>query len=213
MEFNTLHDIAVASIGIQDASNYRGVSLTFANAIKWLSDDAVKGDRDRQCDEEFRRDLTKMFTYKLMQLTFSREPIEYCDEWIESYRRVKVYLLTFAGFKDQKSFSEHYPRLQVVCDWEYMKNVLDFAKKRGILGDFMQRLQYLNDYAGDRSKGCQLSKDFAPFSFNIVMLDAKGGRWWNGGLIYYGKGDTGVEAPQLSVRIDSDLKEGWNINS
>ena len=37
-------------------------------------------------------------------------------------------------------------------------------------------------------------------------------RWFNGGLIYYGKGDSGVGEPQLSVRI-GDTSEGWSIHT
>lgn len=39
---------------------------------------------------------------------------------------------------------------------------------------------------------------------------------FNGGLLYYGKGEDGVAGPQFSVRLGAltgDLKEGWEIHT
>ena len=44
------------------------------------------------------------------------------------------------------------------------------------------------------------------------MLDAAGKFWFNGGLIYHGKGDSGVGEPALAVRI-GELDESWSIHT
>lgn len=107
-----------------------------------------------------------------------------------------------------------FPRLEFdASGTERLQEILVFLEKRKELEPrFMKRLQYLNDYAGDRSQGCRLYKDFSPLSFEIVMLDAKGGRWFNGGLIYHGRGDDGVGGPSYSVRL-GDLDEDWSIHT
>ena len=91
----------------------------------------------------------------------------------------------------------------------HFDNVKVFAERRGLTEKLQVRLDWLGDYAchGDTGKTkCILYRDFAPYSFEFVMLirNKKGEyeRWFNGGLIYFGKGDTGVDT-QLSVRFDN----------
>jgi len=97
-------------------------------------------------------------------------------------------------------------RLQEVVDFLNRRNDEDLSKK------FFDRLEYLNGYAGDRSKGCRLYHDLAPLSFGFTMLDANGAWWFNGGLIHHGAGDTGVGAPSFSVRLTGD-EEDWSIHT
>lgn len=92
----------------------------------------------------------------------------------------------------------------------YLDEVLDFAEKRGLLDDLMGRLAYLAE-RGEKDKLTRLGKDWAPYSFTFQHF--RGDQpWINGGLIYYGPGDTGVGAPQFSVRI-GDTREGWSVNT
>lgn len=92
----------------------------------------------------------------------------------------------------------------------YLDEVLAFAWKRGLSDQFYSRLEYLAE-RGPNDKRTVLGKDFAPFSFTFQHF--RGDQpWINGGLIYYGPGDTGVSAPQFSVRI-GDSKEGWSVNT
>ena len=37
--------------------------------------------------------------------------------------------------------------------------------------------------------------------------------WFNGGLIYFSSGDSGVGLPQLSVRIGDTSKSGWDVHT
>lgn len=103
-------------------------------------------------------------------------------------------------------------RIQWQVPDEYLTRILEFAERRKITDKLLKWLTYLNDYAGDRSQGCQVYRDVFP-SFGFTMLDKAGARWFNGGMIYYGPGDSGVGAPQYSVRIGTDLEEDWSINT
>lgn len=125
-----------------------------------------------------------------------------------------------------------------IDDPAYFESVKAFAKSRGLEAQLQEKLDYLDHYAckdpndptDDRAPDatrCLLFKDFAPYSFEFVMErkvnvagtkdeDRAGTfeyrRWFNGGLIYFGAGDTGAGAPQLSVRIGS-TDEGWSIHT
>lgn len=119
--------------------------------------------------------------------------------------------------------------------------VVEFAKRRGVLGELESRLQYLGGYACKTEMGvdetrtvCVLSHDFAPYSWGIRMYRRKANitvdpknvtldNWrggldrhydfmFNGGLIYYGPGESGVSGPQFSVRNGSS-HETWEINT
>lgn len=79
------------------------------------------------------------------------------------------------------------------------------------------KLNYLRSYGGDIDAiRCNLFKDFAPYSFAFTierkMPDGDFLFQFNGGLIYFGAGDSGVGMPQLSVKI-GDLDEGWSIHT
>lgn len=112
-----------------------------------------------------------------------------------------------------EKIKEKYPKLEFANADEKLKEVEAFLQKRpDMLEKFDARLKYLNDYAGDNSKGCQLFADFAPLSFEFTMLQADGSYWFNGGLIYHGQGDTGVGAPTHSVRL-GDTHEDWSIHT
>jgi hypothetical protein len=37
--------------------------------------------------------------------------------------------------------------------------------------------------------------------------------WFNGGLIYHGAGQSGVDLPQLCVRSGDTSRDGWSVNT
>lgn len=103
----------------------------------------------------------------------------------------------------------------------YLDQVKQFAERTGQLDQLKDKLLYLGRYACNdgRVTRCNLMKDFAPKSFYFVMdlkqegePDSAFKTWFNGGLIFYDAGDTGVGAPQFSVRLDAS-KSGWNIHT
>jgi len=91
----------------------------------------------------------------------------------------------------------------------------EFAAKVGKADDLQKQLDYLANYS-DRETKCVLYHDFAPHSFGFdMMLRGKDGewkRWYNGGLIFFGDGETGVGGPQYSVRIGG-TSCGWSIHT
>jgi hypothetical protein len=112
----------------------------------------------------------------------------------------------------------------VIADPKNMEEVRAFADSRGpeirkILED---RLNYLDSYAGRERTRCTLSPERGyNFFFRMERKNEtlSEGReepvydpWFVGGLIYYGAGETGIGAPQFSVRLIAD-KEGWEINT
>ena len=93
----------------------------------------------------------------------------------------------------------------------YLAEVFAFADRRGIRDDLVGMLNYLAQRRpGDRRT--RLGKDFAPWSFTFQHF--RGDEpWINGGLIYYGPGDQGFGAPQFSVRMPNETKEGWSSHT
>lgn len=98
----------------------------------------------------------------------------------------------------------------IVRDEEHLKKVKEFATKRGLLQQLEGHLANLDNWFGARLK-TTLSPDFAPYSFYFIIEDAKG-IVMNGGLIYFGPGDTGVGDPQYSVRL-GETTEGWSVHT
>lgn len=93
-------------------------------------------------------------------------------------------------------------------DHEHLKEVRAFAQRVGAAARLQRWLDYLDTYAENDDRGrtrCLLHKDFAPNSFYFLMEvrkpDGTYERWFNGGLIYYGPGETGVGEPQFSVSL------------
>lgn len=107
---------------------------------------------------------------------------------------------------------------------EYVAQVKDFARSIDKLDQLEKELEYLNSYACrldddklDLEKTrCVLYKDWATHSFGFMMMvrDKNGEykNWFNGGLIFYQAGDTGVGGPQYSVRLDNSTT-GWSIHT
>jgi len=103
----------------------------------------------------------------------------------------------------------------------YLSETRDFAKSVGLLNDLEAQLSYLSGYAcrdeeTDRTI-CNLYPDFAPHSFYFVMElkneeTKEYNRWFNGGLIFFNAGESGVSGPQYTVRLDSS-KSGWSIHT
>ena len=97
----------------------------------------------------------------------------------------------------------------------YIDEVKAFAERTGRSDQLQGELDYLSNYGGQETR-CVLYKDFAPMSFYFEMQARKGGEWkhwFNGGLIFFSDDDTGVGAPQFSVRLGPDLSCGWSIHT
>ena len=107
---------------------------------------------------------------------------------------------------------------------KYLEEVREFAKTRNLEKSLEDRLNYLRTYACtisddevdiNRTK-CILGKDWSPnsFAFTMQRLNEQGeyDYWFNGGLIFYDAGDTGVDK-QLSVRIGCTKKSEWSIHT
>jgi hypothetical protein len=101
---------------------------------------------------------------------------------------------------------------------EHLAAVRAFAESRGLSEKLQEKLDYLDTYAEGDDRGrtrCMLFAE-APYSFYFVMEcrrpDGTYAMWFNGGLIYFGEGDTGVGAPQFSVRIGT-TEEGWEVHT
>lgn len=211
IEYTSLLKVAETAVAIQDASNYKGITIALCRANAFFMDHS----EGRETGEELRLHITQLFIYKLMQLTFKREPMEYGDDFTIAYRVVKMYIKDQTGFGTPEEFKEMFPKIEIV-NWPHMAETMEFAKKRGIVGKLTHRLRYLNGYAGNGLSKVRLGKDttfgFTP-SFSFMMFDAEGSQWFNGGLIYHASGSSGVSAPEFSVRIGADLKEDWEVHT
>lgn len=102
-----------------------------------------------------------------------------------------------------------------------LDKVREFAERTGQTKSLQENLDYLGSYAcnSGRQTRCLLYPDFAPESFFFRMElkqenepDTEYKPWFVGGCIYFGTHDTGVGAPQFSVRLDTG-KSGWSIHT
>ena len=112
----------------------------------------------------------------------------------------------------------------VIAAQTHMDQVRSFADSRGpeIRKNLEDKLDYLDNFAGKENTRCSLYSDGGNnFFFRMERLNptASEGKsepvydsWFVGGLIYYGAHDSGVGAPQYSVRLVAG-KEGWEINT
>lgn len=107
-----------------------------------------------------------------------------------------------------------------VTDQDYFNSVMNFAEKANKVDNLREKLDYLGSYADHENTGltkCLLYKDWAPYSFEFVMLrrDSNGEykRWFNGGLIFHGNHDGGGNggAPTFSVCLTPT--DGWSIHT
>lgn len=113
---------------------------------------------------------------------------------------------------------------------EKLEEARRFADSRGLREQFESRITYLVEYGNLMGDGTvatddnpnkvvnrvTLFSDHAPYSFEFVVNriapDGTERFLFNGGLLYYGRGDTGVSTPQFSVRIGA-TSEGWEIHT
>ena len=103
---------------------------------------------------------------------------------------------------------------------EHFNKVKAFAESTNRMEQLQEKLDYLDTYADHERKGltkCILGYDFAPYSFSFLMMkkDDSGEYqpWFNGGLVFFDAGDSGVGLPQLSVRIGDTSESEWNIHT
>jgi hypothetical protein len=113
----------------------------------------------------------------------------------------------------------------VIRNQEYFDKVVAFAKQIGMYEQLKDRLDYLDTYACrdgegnvDRTKTeCRLSKDFAPYSFEFVLVrrNANGSfdYWFNGGLIFHGNHDNGGDGGAPTFAVNLSPEHGWSIHT
>jgi hypothetical protein len=97
---------------------------------------------------------------------------------------------------------------------EHFAKVMEFALSNGCADKLIDRLAYLTQYH-EGENTCYLHPDFAPNSFEFLMMKPDGTRWFNGGLIYSGPGQPlDGTGPALTVGIGIDSsKHGWSVHT
>lgn len=102
---------------------------------------------------------------------------------------------------------------------EHLDEVKVFAEKIGKLEQLQSKLDWLDNFGDRESTRVELRSDIGgglSFVFDVYGRDPRTGFIdkfrFNGGLIFYDKGDSGVGAPQFSVRLDSS-ECGWEIHT
>ena len=105
----------------------------------------------------------------------------------------------------------------------HLLDALSFATARNLLWDdpnsrvrlsLGDGLKYLNAN-DDIRRAVVLSGKDGQYGFSLSAYVWRSSAWahsYNGGLLYYGSGDSGVGGPNFSVRIGS-VAEGWNIHT
>ncbi len=101
------------------------------------------------------------------------------------------------------------------------QKALEFARKTNQLEQFKSKLNYLHNYAGKEKTVCYLYNDFAPLSFEFVMMEWREKedetkvlrQWFNGGLIYHGPHDGfgSGQGPTFSVTLTKT--DGWSVHT
>lgn len=103
---------------------------------------------------------------------------------------------------------------------EYLAEVKAKAEELGKLDNLNEQLEWLGNYAchdDPEHTQCVLYKDFAPLSFEFVMLikrdNGEYDHWFNGGLIFHGQHDRGGDGglPTLSVCLTP--QDGWSVHT
>lgn len=99
-------------------------------------------------------------------------------------------------------------------DPEHFLTVLEWAVKNNCAKQLIDRLEYLCGY-GNGDNCVHIYRDFAPNSFEFLMHRPDGTRWFNGGLIYSGPGQTlDGSAPALTVSLSPTGSEhNWSVHT
>jgi hypothetical protein len=116
-----------------------------------------------------------------------------------------------------------------VQDREHFKNVVRFARRRGISDRLFATLRHLGTYANrtgctyDKQTGrdtkCIIGRDWAPNSFGFCMMRKEGPdkpweQWFFGGMIYSGPSQPlDGSGPAFTCSISPDDKEGWSVHT
>jgi hypothetical protein len=104
-----------------------------------------------------------------------------------------------------------------VNDEAYLASVRAFADSVGAREQFEKKLEYLATYR-DGTCVCKLYKDFAPHSFEFVLMgpekpDGTRERWFNGGLVLHAPHSTGAGAPEFSVTLNPQDHYHWEVHT
>ena len=132
-------------------------------------------------------------------------------------------LSTFKGFTNAKIGDKEYGNVFVheTANDTFHKCV-ELATKIGKLynpnswnrdsfGDYMD---YMEGYSGFPHYWKLWKDNEYGFYFNLFMRneDKEWRMWFNGALLFFGKGDSGVSGPNFSVRMDSS-DSGWCMHT
>ncbi len=112
--------------------------------------------------------------------------------------------------------------IEVKCG-PHLEKVRAFADRVGAREELEATLSYLENYRGGECL-CVLYHDLAPHSFGFELLgpereDGSRNCLFNGGVIYYGPGESGASAPQYSVSLAGALggaeakKHRWEVHT
>ena len=104
--------------------------------------------------------------------------------------------------------------INIICH-EHFAKVMKFAIENKCADKLLDRLDYLSTYNADIATTVELHYDWAPNSFDFIMIHPDGSRWFNGGLIYSGPGqplDGSSPALTVGIGIDSS-KHGWSVHT
>lgn len=110
--------------------------------------------------------------------------------------------------------------LKIECE-EYLAEVREIADKIGKRDNLEEQLKYLSEYAcseeDPEATHCHLYKDFAPLSFEFVILrrqkDGSYARWFNGGCIFHGNHDGFGSGGGPTFSVCLNPTDGWSIHT
>lgn len=109
--------------------------------------------------------------------------------------------------------------LDIQCQ-AHFEAVKAFAESAGRMEQLQSKLDYLDTYADHERKGltkCVLGADFAPYSFEFLMMrknrDGQWERWFNGGLIFHGAHDGGGNGGGPTFAVCLNPTDGWSIHT
>lgn len=124
---------------------------------------------------------------------------------------------SMTGVLTRSERDTYYALLEAQERVEYLANIVAFATNTGQLEDLQDKLLYLEEYGNPQTRA-ELSKDFAPYSFNFLMLKkhpetGEYKTWFNGGLIYHGPHDNGGDGSAPTFSVNLSPHDGWSIHT
>jgi uncharacterized protein YihD (DUF1040 family) len=216
-------DAAVLALQIQDASNLMGVSAEYEKAMRFFR--GPKAEEEEKIRPEWRADreaILATFLYKMAALAFRKEPMaDLGEQYIIEDKKVQV--IASGNFESEATFRRDYPLFKYPdvgeYGWPRLLGAYEFAKSRRLELQFTRQLGIVHDsyrpMEGQGSSGKSETWIYGDSGGlpSFGWAHRRDGRTFiDGGLIYFGKGDSGVGAPQFSVRQETG-SEGWSVHT